>query len=361
MKEKINYKLVNIVLCILIVYLLYLTKSFWLGILSVLFEILFPFLIAFAIAYALSPIVDYLRNKKIPKGLAIFLVLMFFALVFGLLLCLITPVFMEQVGSIFNGIISFFKELSLKYSVDFYDVQNQLSKTFNSTLTTLGTYVSNGAINIIGVSISIVSKIFIVFAALIYFMSDMDKIKRVVKKYLLKHNKKMFNYLATVDKELENYLSGFIKIVFISFFEYTILYLIIGHPDALMLGTLAAVGNLIPYFGGIFTNIIAAVTAFVISPVLFIKTCIVFIIFSSVDGYVINPLVYGKTNQVHPLVVIVSVFAGGILFGITGIIIALPTAIVLIATYKFFKDDINEYSEKKLKLYRKEKLQQSKK
>ena len=41
-----------------------------------------------------------------------------------------------------------------------------------------------------------------------------------------------------------------------------------------MLGTLAAVGNLIPYFGGIFTNIIAAITAFVISPVLFIKTCI---------------------------------------------------------------------------------------
>ncbi len=357
MKEKINYKLVNISLCILIVYLIYLTRDFWFGIINVFTEIAFPFLIAFAIAYALYPIVSYLRRKNISKGFAIFIVLATFLLIFGFLLYLITPVFMEQIGSVFDGIISFFKELSFKYSIDFYDVQNELSKTFNSTLATLGTYISNGAINIIGVSISIISKIFIVFAALIYFMNDMDKIRSSVKKYLIKHNKKMYHYLATVDEEMINYLSGFIKIVFISFFEYTILYFIIGHPNALMLGTLAAVGNLIPYFGGIFTNIIAAITAFVISPVLFIKTCIVFVLFSSVDGYIINPLVYGKTNQIHPLVVIVSVFAGGVLFGITGIIIALPTAIILIATYKFFKEDIDEYSEKKLKLYKKGRTQ----
>ena len=169
MKEKINYKLVNISLCILIVYLIYLTRDFWFGIINVFTEIAFPFLIAFAIAYALYPIVSYLRRKNISKGFAIFIVLATFLLIFGFLLYLITPVFMEQIGSVFDGIISFFKELSFKYSIDFYDVQNELSKTFNSTLATLGTYISNGAINIIGVSISIISKIFIVFAALIYY------------------------------------------------------------------------------------------------------------------------------------------------------------------------------------------------
>ena len=86
------------------------------------------------------------------------------------------------------------------------------------------------------------------------------------------------------------------------------------------------------------------------SPDLFLKTCIIFVIFSAVDGYVINPWVYGKTNKIHPLVVIVSVFAGGILFGITGIILSLPVAIVIIATYKFFKDDIYKFSKKKLRI-----------
>jgi predicted PurR-regulated permease PerM len=109
-----------------------------------------------------------------------------------------------------------------------------------------------------------------------------------------------------------------------------------------MLGCLAMIANLIPYFGGIINNIVAAVTAFVISPALFIRTLIVFAILSMVDGYVINPLVYGKTNKVHPIVVIMSVFIGGALFGIIGIIISLPTAIILITTFKYFKDDVKD-------------------
>ena len=162
-------------------------------------------------------------------------------------------------------------------------------------------------------------------------------------------SKKMYDYVTTLDNEMEMYLSGFMKIVIISFFEYSIIYTIIGHPNAVLLGGLASFGNLIPYFGGIITNVIAAVTAFVISPELFIKTCIVFMICSSIDGYLINPMVYGKTNKVHPLVVIISVFAGGILFGILGIIISLPLSILIIATVKFFKDDIIKIKEKRTK------------
>ena len=177
----------------------------------------------------------------------------------------------------------------------------------------------------------------------------MDKIKNGIKSFCLQHSKKAYTYLSILNKELGNYLSGFVKICFISFFQYTIIYAIIGHPDALMLGTLAGISNLIPYFGGIITNIVAAITSFVISPELFIKTCIVFVILSAVDGNIINPLVYGKTNQIHPLVVIISVFAGGILFGVLGIIISLPVAIVLISTYKFFKEDIDDFSKKQIK------------
>ena len=63
-------------------------------------------------------------------------------------------------------------------------------------------------------------------------------------------------------------------------------------------------------------------------------------ILSGVDGYVINPYVYGKTNKVHPLVVILSVFAGGILFGTLGILLALPLAIIIIASIKYFEPEV---------------------
>ena len=102
------------------------------------------------------------------------------------------------------------------------------------------------------------------------------------------------------------------------------------------------VANLIPYFGGMINNVVAAVTAFVISPALFVKTLIVFAVLSMVDGYIINPLVYGKTNKVPPLVTIISVFVGGALFGIVGIIISLPLAIIIITTFKYFKEDMIE-------------------
>ena len=50
----------------------------------------------------------------------------------------------------------------------------------------------------------------------------------------------------------------------------------------------------------------------------------------------------GKTNQVHPIITILSVFIGGALFGITGIILSLPLAIIMVTTYKYFKEDITD-------------------
>ena len=139
---------------------------------------------------------------------------------------------------------------------------------------------------------------------------------------------------------MRNYLSGLIRVMIISFFEYGICYKIIGHPNAILLGFLACISGLIPYFGGIMTNIIAAITAFVVSPALFIRTVITFAVLSAVDSYVINPLVYGKTNDVHPLIVIISIFIGGSIFGIIGIMASFPLAVTCITSYKFFKDDV---------------------
>ena len=346
-KNKINFKLVNIVLLVLTIYLIYQSSDFWLGIVSLLFKILLPFLIAFAIAYAFYPLVKKLTDKKVPKALAMLLVVGGAFGVICLILALITPTIMSQLTSLFNGIISFLRELSSDYNVDFKDIQNTLSMSFNDTLEKLGTYISNGALSFIGISIDYISKIFIILASFVYFLADMDRIRDFIKEYLSHKSKKIYNYVALLDDEMRKYIVGFMKIVIISFFEYTLTYTLIGHPNALMLGTLAALGNLIPYFGGIITNVIAAITAFVISPALFIKTCIIFILFSAVDGYIINPFVYGNSNKVHPLVVIISVFAGGILLGVLGIVISLPVAILVIATFKYFKKDIMNMNKKR--------------
>lgn len=342
MKNKLDYKLINLAIIALIAFLVYQTGNLWLGLVSKVLKIFLPFFFAFVLAYALHPILRYLQKKKIPKGFAVMIIILgvfgLLAIIFGLAV----PLLFNQLSSLFSNITAFLKQVSVNYDLNTGPLQVSLTNSFDSIILSMGKYVSNGAVNIIGLSLGYIAMFFIVFSSAIYFLVDFDEIRAGFKKYLLKKSKRSFNYFRALDREMKSYLTGFLKIIFITFFQYTLVFLIIGHPNALLLGFLAALANLIPYFGGIMINIVAVITAFVISPALFARTLIAFFVLSLVDGYVINPMVYGNTNKIHPLLVIVSVFAGGVLFGITGIIIALPLAIIIITTLKFFKEDIND-------------------
>ena len=339
-KDKIDFKLINCAIIMVIIFLLYKMGGLWIGIVKKLFDIALPFILAFIIAYALDPLVKFLTNQKIPKSLAILLIVLLFVAVISVFTIIVIPLLFSQLGNLFNDILSFLNEISFDFDLNIGNLKETLSNSFDQVINSFGSYISNGAVNVIGNSISVLSKVLIAFAACIYMLIDMDSFRDKVKKYLKKTSKKMYKYVILLDNEMRNYLSGFAKIMIISLFEYTLCYTVIGHPNAVLLGCLAMVANLIPYFGGMINNTIAAITAFVISPALFIRTIILFFILSIVDGNVINPIVYGKTNKVHPLVVIISVFAGGALFGILGIVVSLPCAIIIITTFKYFKEDV---------------------
>ncbi len=342
LKDKLNYKLMNIAVIAFIIFLIYQTGNLWIGIISTILSIAIPFFMAFVVAYALHPFLKFLTNHKLPKALSIFIIVALLVGIIAFIIVLVVPLLFSQLSSLFNGIIAFIKQISLESSIDLGPIQKSLSTSFNDIILSLGKYVSNGAVNVIGVSLGYISIAVIAFSASIYFLSDMDMIRASVKRYLNRKSKKILKYISLLDEQMKLYLTGFIRIMLITVVEYTIAYTVIGHPNAILLGFLAMIANLIPYFGGIITNIVAAITAFVISPALFVKTVITFIVLSAIDGYLINPLVYGKTNEVHPLVVIISVFAGGKLFGIAGIVISLPLAIICITTFKYFKEDISE-------------------
>lgn len=354
-KNKPDYKLINFAILVLIVFLMYQTGNLWIGIFNKMITVTAPLLISFAIAYALYPLLEFFTKHKVPKGIGIAIIIaMVLAIVvfFGIS---VFPLLFSQLTSLFNGIITFLKDMSINYDLNIGGLQTSLSDVFNDIIVSLGRYVSNGAINIIGVSIQYVTLALVIFSISIYFLLEMEKIRKNVKYYLRRKSKKVYHYISLLDQEMKSYLSGFVKIMFISLIEYTLAYAVIGHPNAVLLGFLALLSNLIPYFGGIITNILAAITAIVISPALFIKTVITFVILSTVDGYLINPVVYKKTNQVPPLIAIIAVFAGGIIFGIVGIVISLPLAIIILSTIHYFKEDINDKIEDIMENSKKEK------
>lgn len=341
LKNRLNFKLVNIALITLIVFLLYKTGHLWMGVTNKLLQIFMPFLFAFAIAYAVHPFLQKMIDKKIPKWLGISIIIFIILGLASIVIYMIATVMFGQLASLFSSIIEFINSLSkTSFDINLAGLETSLTDTFKTILTNFGTYVSDGAINLIDSSLGVISTIFIVFAAFIYFLIDMDKIREEVKFFFSKRSKKTFNYVRTLDHEMKNYLNGMVEIVIISLIEYTFVYTLIGHPNAILLGFLAAIANLIPYFGGIAVNVIAAITAFVVSPGLLIRTIIAFIILSAVDSYVINPTVYGKTNSIHPLLTIIALFAGGIIFGILGVFISFPLAIIIVTTYKHYKEEI---------------------
>lgn len=360
LKNKLDFKLINLAIWVFIFYLIYKSGNLWISFLGKFISIIAPFFFAFVIAYALHPLVKFLEEKKIPKAVAISIVIILLLAILIIIGVLAFPLLFGQLTNLFNSIILFVKDLGKNLNIDLGSLQSSLSEGFNSVVVSLGKYISDGAINVIGVSLGLISAILISLSAMVYFLIDMQKIRFGLKKFLLKHSKKTFNYVRRIDYEMKNYLTGFMKIVVINLFEYSLAYLVIGHQNALLLGFLASIASLIPYFGGIFVNVIALITAFTVSPALFIKTIIVVIVLSVLDGQVINPLIYGKTNKLHPIVTILSVFAGGILFGVTGIILALPLAIIIVSTYKYYEEDISDkiedITENKKKTKTKEKM-----
>ena len=339
--SKLNYKLINLALIAITIFFVYKTGNLWIGITGKIIKIFIPFMFAFALAYALHPFLQKMIEKKIPKWLGVLIITLMIIALIVFVVYIISTVLVGQLTALFDNLIKFVKKISeMNFDINVAGLEKDLSGIFKQILSNVGTYVSNGAINIIGTSLNILSKFLIGAAAFVYFLIDMDKIRNGIRNFFKKRTIKTFNYVKELDNQMRRYLSGLLKVMLISIVEYTLAYTLIGHPNALLLGFLAGVANLIPYFGGMANNTLAAITAFVVSPTLFIKTIITFIVLSMIDSYVINANVYGKTNSIHPLIVIISVFAGSSLFGIMGIVISFPLAIIIVTTCKHYKDDI---------------------
>lgn len=339
-RDRIDYRLINLALVVLIIYLCYKTGRLWMGIVDKILGIIIPFVIAFAVAYALYPFVQKLA-KKMKKWLALTIVITASFAIAIVVLYIFTKVLVGELSDLFGSINKFMNDLmEMDLNVDIAAVKKSISNSMDSIIADISKYVSDGAIKLISSSISFIGKLFVGIAAYVYFMIDMDKIREEVKKFFKNRSTKSYRFVKILDTEMRKYLSGLVKVMIISVFEYGIGYSLIGHPYAILLGFLAGFANLIPYFGGIGNNILASITAFAISPSLFIRTLITFFILSTLDSYVINPSVYGKTNSIHPLLTIFALFAGGAIFGIMGVFISFPLAIIIVTSYKYYKEDI---------------------
>ena len=146
---------------ILILFLLYKTGGLWIGMVKMISKIILPFFLAFVLAYALNPVLRWLYKKKIPKGISIFIII---SILIGIILIVVIkliPLLINQVTALFKEILVFVKTMSIKFNIDFKDVESSINNLFNTYLENSSKYIPGEAISFVNISINYVTIFFI--------------------------------------------------------------------------------------------------------------------------------------------------------------------------------------------------------
>lgn len=317
-KDSTNYILIN---CAIFIFMFYLLLK--IGILNKILDFILIIFLSFTLSYIIYPIYKKL-NKKINKLLSIFIIYGTLISTIILFIYMIIPNtnFILKLNDLFTNILVFIDKLNQKYNLNI-NLEVYLNNIIN--------YFINNSVFLIKNIFNFFSKIVFIVILSICILINMELLKDLINK--LKNKVLIYN----INDALKNYLVANIKILAIQFVEYTFVFLLIGHPDYILLGVLNSVNTFIPFVGSIITNIVAITTASVISRNLLIKTAIVSIVLPNIDAYLVSPKIYNSANKISKTLTIAAILIGGYLFDFYGIVFAIPVTIIVIEVLKYYK------------------------
>ena len=322
--------------------------------------------IAAVLALLGRPIVMFLRRRlKFPNTLAVVVTMVFMLCIFLGILALFIPLIAEQSKNLSLLDIEALKgDLNTLYlqTLDYFGAS---TGSFNNLLDEsqieenvlkgldLGFIPNflNSFVNALSnFSIGLFSVLFISF----FFLKDSKLLQNGILTFV--PDNKESNLVKSIDKInnlLSRYFAGILLQLFILFVIYTIALLIVGVENAIVIAFLCALFNIIPYIGPIIggvTMITLTMTSFLdadFSTVILPKAIYVLIgltIGQLIDNFFSQPFIFSKSVKSHPLEIFLIIIIAGLLFGIVGMVVAVPgyTAIKVIlkeflADYSFVK------------------------
>ncbi|MCE5191016.1 MAG: AI-2E family transporter [Actinomycetia bacterium] len=302
---------------------------------------LVPFLLALVIVYVFRAPVAALERKGLKRGLAVglcYLVAIAALVVAGLF---IVPPIVDQVRQFLMAFPGYYDKA--------FALWQQLQAQFNAI--TLPSWINDALLNlrngvasrvmawssalastVFSVGSGAVSLLFNSFLALVagfWILKDLDAIKK--EALLLAGPRRRDEATVVVDKVsnvLGGYLRGQLVVSLSTGVIVTIGLSVLGVPYALVLGLFAGILNVIPWFGPLISEIIAAIAAAFVSPWLALGAVAVIMGTQQITDLFITPRVMSEQVDLHPLLVIFSLLVGSTLAGFTGLILAIPVAAI---------------------------------
>ncbi|WP_291129512.1 AI-2E family transporter [Flavobacterium sp. UBA7682] len=213
-----------------------------------------------------------------------------------------------------------FKEANISSKLNF----NFIPNLFNSIITTISNF-----------GIGLASVLFITFFflkdRLVFIMSAKDLMPDA-------QEDKILNSLHKINHLLSRYFIGLLLQLLIVFILYLIVLLIFGVDNALLIAFLCAILNIVPYIGPLIASVVAAILTMLgnlggdfqsqILP-LTLYVMIGFWIVQLIDNNVSSPMIFSQSVSSHPLEIFLVVLITGFLFGIVGMIVAIPFYTIL--------------------------------
>jgi len=329
--EIISKRVIKLALAILaVVLVLYISYVF--------LDIIIMLTISVLLALMFNPVVNYFCNKGFTRFASILTVVMLISIFSFIILSFIIPKIALQIEYLSTSLTQ------SNYRLLFTTIEDSIRKIFP--------FIKRGTIN---------TKIEDFFSALI--LNSLDSVSNLVSSlvsiiailvivpfmtfFLLKDNKSIVKGILNImpnkyfemsywiirkmSIQLGRFVRGWLLDAFIVGLLSAVGLSVLGIDSAIPIGIIAGVGHLIPYFG----PIIGGIPAILISALQFgdfsmlPSILILFIIIYTIDNGFVQPNVFAKNVDMHPLVIIILIIAGSQLMGVIGMLLAVPIATVL--------------------------------
>ncbi len=339
----------------------------WDGILAFL-GAMKPFIVGAIIAYILNQpckAFEGIYSKARWKWLAVrakgFSVLSVYAVIiiaFVLVVRLVIPAFYSNIVDLFKNLPEYGERLLVlidslqnRFGIWIINIENfslmnaitYLVKTVD--INEIGKYAEG----IISATSSVIN-VFIALIVSIYICIDKERISNAVKRgisiiFLRNKARGIFQYVARINEIFTKYIYCKLIEALIMTVISTLILTLLGIRYSLILGLVIGIFSLIPYFGSIISTVISVViTVFSTGIGPAIWTGVVLTILEQVDGNLIGPKIIGDKLDMRPLWVIFSATVGGGLFGMTGLLLSVPVAMVI----KMIMVDVLKERERKI-------------
>ncbi|MBN9656299.1 AI-2E family transporter [Halobacillus sp. GSS1] len=321
-----------------------------------------PLILSIVVYYLLRPIINLLESWRIKRIWGILITLLALVGIITMLVVLIIPFLEKQLISLAEELPRYIQDLintidewlrnsifSAYYTNLFEDVDGMLNQ-IPDYISSYASETVEGITNIISTVTNVVVALVTLPFILFYLLKDGHRLPSfIIRMFPPKVRPEVSSVFRGIDHQLSAYIQGQIIVSFCIGLMMYIGFLIIGLDYALLLAAIASVTSVVPYLGPVIAITPALIISIVTSPFMVVKLVVVWTIVQLLEGKFISPQIMGKSLHIHPVTIIFVLLTAGHLFGIVGIILAIPgyaiLKVVVSHLYYWFQKRYNRFVE----------------